>query len=220
MKFFTAALLLSTISCMICIQSCSRTGSEEVYIQYTEALRSYMDGHNDQALHLLETLLTDSPGFTEASLLYGRVLFYSELYSESASCLETALTEEVNLDSSKILARSYLMLSKAAAAEAYLDEALKYSSGDPELLYLKARCRIESDDPEAALALLTTACTYMERQIEIPLALASLYSRYGLNSEAAELVEQYESLLKEEHPLKSSLKNLKSKYEGQKKTGP
>lgn len=172
-----------------------------------------MEGELENAISLLDQLHNDYPRFNEASQFYGRVLFYSEHYEQAILCLENSIQYSVNIDSSKLLARSYLRQKEAEKAEIILNKALKYSAEDPELLFLRARCRTALNDPEEALALLTAASSLMERQIEIPLELAALYMRYGLKSEAAAIVDRYLNVLDAEHPLKESMKRLNTELQ-------
>lgn len=200
--------------------SCNLSIPEKAYNDYSVAVAFYMKGDNEKAIRILEQILNKYPHFYEVSAFYGRVLFYSERYSEAIICLENLLQDSVNIDSAKLLARAYLRENDADNAGKVIEKALEYSSEDPELLYLSARYRIASNDPKEALALLTAACSHMERQIEIPLELASLYMHYGLYSDAADLVEQYLNVLKTGHPLKRSIENLNTELQLKKKTRP
>jgi tetratricopeptide (TPR) repeat protein len=216
-----ATLLRCIFSLSIfCFLSCDASIPDKAFQKYSEAVGLYIEGDNERALKLLKQLHKHYPHFNEASEFYGRVLFYSEKYSEAILCLEKSLQDSMNIDSAKLLARCYLRQNEAGKAESILEKAVKFSSEDPELLYLTARCRIALNDPKEALVLLTAACSLMERQIEIPLELAALYMRYGLQSEAAGLVEQYMNVLEAGHPLKESMKRLKTELQGKKKTRP
>jgi Flp pilus assembly protein TadD len=211
---------IALIFCLCNLLSCNASIPTSAYADYAQAVQLYMKGENKEALGRFEKLHRVYPRFTESSVFYGRALFYSEQYSEAAHCLEKVLQNTVNIDSAKILARCYLRLGETAKAEAVLAGAMEYSSEDPELLYLTARCRIASDDTEEALTLLTAACTLMERQIEIPLELAALYSSYGLDTEAGRLVDQYLNILEEGHPLKRSMERLNTKLHEKKMARP
>ncbi|MDC7231730.1 MAG: hypothetical protein PQJ58_00740 [Spirochaetales bacterium] len=198
--------------------SCTYSPSEEAWTAYGSAVKSYMSG-NTGAVHLFEELCRDYPRFTEASAFYGRVLFYEGEYSQAASILESIPEKTRDLYSTRLLIRSRLRCSETEKAEQILDRLILSDREDPELLYLKARCRLSAKSPEEALTLLRTACTLMEKQIEIPLELASLYSSYGLYSDAEALLSRFIHILDYDHPLRPAVEELTAET-GQKKDPP
>ncbi|MDC7239479.1 MAG: CDC27 family protein [Spirochaetales bacterium] len=232
LSVFRAALSALILSCVTGLTGCS-PGSRSAFPAASSAVSSrgkgpdvysraadlYTRGQLNETGLLLEDLCSDYPDFTAAKLLLGRVKFYSGHFPEAAGLLEQALEEEVNISGSALLVRSLLYELRLEEAEETVDRALEYGPEVPELIYLKALCRLETGKTEEALALLRSAELLMRRQLEIPLELAALYGRYGLYDEASGILERYRGMAGGT-PLEESLALLQRKVNEKKARPP
>jgi len=195
----------------ILIISCSKTPGKEVYGKYLEALELYQRSEFKESLKMFKEVYSEYPDFTENSRMYAFCLYHRGYEEKAVLIWETLdLEENPDIDIMKVLITYYLDHQQLNKAVILLDKGIKVSSEDPLLLFLKARVCISKGEMTQALSLLLSCLTLMEKQIVIPLELARVYSSFGFESEAADLMKRYSLYLPEDHPLQKAVQRITS----------
>ncbi|MDX9801968.1 MAG: tetratricopeptide repeat protein [Spirochaetia bacterium] len=181
--------------------------SKESLQKYQQAKTSYIKGDDKTALEILSSIEKESPLFTPALELTGRIHFFQGNIAEAEKHFLKAHDQNPhNINPGKWLCRTYLLkgdLNKAAAVLKMLTEA---SPEDTSLLILNGKIMKERQNYLEALEYYKKSFLIEDELAEAHLDLADIYASFSLDSKAAGELKKSLNILGEDHALYKSVK--------------
>ena len=208
----TSGLLTAACLCLHFVCFCARQSTQPITEQSLQRYRCAREYYSrDRLTEALDLLLQNhriAPHFSANSFLIGKIYLFQGEYAQAEQYWNDTLRQNPHhLDTRKWLARMYLQQQRVSEAGTVLEEALRLSSEDPELLILMAKVKREQDDLAAAIELYQRAQAFCERLCEASLDLAEIYFAFGLIERAEDQLNRAAALLGADSSLTVSIQS-------------